>query len=486
MLSKLFSYSFTAAFAASDLSRRSGSCYHSEGICRNLPARARLSATMCSDMEIVPDAVSLVSPLDDASVRGSELLSSAPSLKWGIVGCGRVCHDFVQALKAIPTAQVVACATASDLSRAQEFASRHKIPNAYGSYAQMLAESPEIEVCYVGNIHCYRRETGELCLMANKHVLLEKPFACCYEDAQYLIQLARDRNLFIMEGMWTRFFPAVEHARQITMRGSDNGYASIGHIVNVQSDFHFNAADSEEYPTSFVYNHALGGGATFLVGPYAVAAASLFFPPVTSSSSVPPLLLHATGQVDELTGVDLQAAVSLSFPPSSMTSPAVNALAAEAAAAAQPKNGDHHKQENEIEKTPKLPGAGVASLSFGMLGESAEETMVVGTKGRLLIETPCHCPLAITIRYKGAGRGGVAQKPVRLLYPLPEVTVEMEEAGGFEYPNSIGFCYEAAAVARCIKAGRLEAPQYTHQETLFAVRCLEEIRKQLGVKPLPR
>jgi dihydrodiol dehydrogenase / D-xylose 1-dehydrogenase (NADP) len=253
----------------------------------------------------------------------------------------------------------------------------------------------------------------ELCLKAGKHTLLEKPFACTTDEAEYLIQLARKKNLFLMEGMWTRFFPAVEKARQLAFgtTGEKGEGGVIGQVVAVFSDFNFNASDSEAYPTSFVYNRKLGGGASLLTGPYPIAAATLFYP------GMQPDHVKVVGQVDSATGVDLQACISLSFPPTSDRSPAMDEM-------------------NVEEATPKLPGAGVASLSYGLLCESVEETTVVGTKG----------------------------------------------AGGYFYPNSAGFAYEAAAVARCIAAGKMEAPQYTLAETLVAMKILEQTRLQLGVK----
>jgi hypothetical protein len=57
----------------------------------------------------------------------------------------------------------------------------------------------EVDIVYVGNIHAFRRQTGEMCLLANKHLLLEKPFACNTSDAEYLMALAKERNLFLME-----------------------------------------------------------------------------------------------------------------------------------------------------------------------------------------------------------------------------------------------------------------------------------------------
>jgi dihydrodiol dehydrogenase / D-xylose 1-dehydrogenase (NADP) len=345
----------------------------------------------------------------------------------------------------------VACAASQDPARAQDFANRHKIPKWYGNYEDFVAD-PNVDIVYVGNVHAFRRSVGELCLLANKHVLLEKPFTCNPQDAEHLIQLAQERNLFLMEGMWTRFFPAFELARKIVEDGL------LGEVVQVVSDFNFNASDSEEYPASFVYNRKLGGGAALLVAPYPIAAALAFF------DSRMPSSIRCTGQVDTQTGVDLQSAVLLEFAPTST----------------HPHKTDPDNQDN-IHVSPKLPGAGLAILSFGMLGESEETTAVVGTKGRLTIHSPGHCPTKITVTLKGVGRGNSADTKV-YEFPLPSDTDEIIKAGGWEYPNSAGFCYEAAAIARCIHQNKRTCPQMTLEETLICQRVLQDIRHQLRVK----
>jgi predicted dehydrogenase len=130
--------------------------------------------------------------------------------------------------------------------------------------------------------------------------------------------------------MWTRFFPAVEQARRLAL-GCNGAQKMLGEVVQVHSDFNFNASDSEEYPTSFVYNHGLGGGASLLVAPYPIAAATLFF------DGVAPHEIKAVGQLDKATGVDLQGTMVLNFPPTDTLAPAVD-------------------ESNENESTPKLPG----------------------------------------------------------------------------------------------------------------------------------
>lgn len=67
-------------------------------------------------------------------------------------------------------------------------------------------------------------------------------------------------------------------------------------------------------------------------------------------------------------------------------------------------------------------------------------------------------------------------------YPLPAPPAAVDAAGGFNYPNSNGFQYEAAAVQRCIARGLGECPQYTAEESLAVARIMDEVRTQLGVK----
>lgn len=349
------------------------------------------------------------------------------------------------------SATLVACATADNLDRAKTFAQTFRMARAYGSYEQ-LVQDETVDIIYVGNTHSFRRRDGEMCLLANKHVLLEKPLACKLDDAQYLIALARERNLFLMEGMWTRFFPAFATARQLIQSGA------IGQVVNVVSDFHFNAADSENYPTSFVYQRQLGGGASLLMAVYPLAAALAMF------GSRRPVTVSVVGQVDEPTGVDLQTSITLAFAP------------------------DPTAAYNDPD-SPLPAGAGLATLSYGMMAESKEVTTVVGTRGRITIESPSHCPTSLLVEHKVRGdRGGVSSTE-RLEFPLPQPRRlndddDNNDSNGvvahYHYPNSAGFCYEAAAVARCIERGC--CPQFTQDESLICQEILDQVRQQLQMK----
>jgi dihydrodiol dehydrogenase / D-xylose 1-dehydrogenase (NADP) len=385
-------------------------------------------------------------PRDDPSV--SDPLE-CPPLRWGLLGCGRVSHDFCQALKVLPSQKVVACA-ASEADRAQAFAQKHGIENAYGSYEDLVKDD-QVQIIYVGTVHAFRRSMGELCLRANKHILMEKPFCCTVEDTEYILNLAKERNLFVLEGIWTRFFPAFEMARRLT-HGSDS---ILGQVVSVLSDFNFCASDSEDYPTSFFFNRKLGGGATYLVGTYPMTAVTAFY------AQQMPESIQVVGQVDPATGVDIQAALVLSYAPTSTDCPA--------------------RDPSDV-TIPIPPNSGTAVLSYGFLTESPEETTVMGTRGRLTIATPGHCPTKLRVSCKAPGRGQVAEQ-IEYEFALPADTDAITQAGGYNYPNSAGFAYEAAAVARCIAAGKTECEQYTWDEIRLNARLMEKVRDQLKIQP---
>ena len=63
--------------------------------------------------------------------------------------------------------------------------------------------------------------------------------------------------------------------------------------------------------------------------------------------------------------------------------------------------------------------------------------------------------------------------------PLPAEPAAITAAGGFIMPNSIGFAYEAAAVAECIAAGRVSCPHWTEGESLATMDIIERWRTAL-------
>ncbi|KAF3686835.1 Trans-1,2-dihydrobenzene-1,2-diol dehydrogenase [Channa argus] len=177
--------------------------------------------------------------------------------RWGICSAGRISHDFTVALKSLPAEdhQVVAVA-ARKLDDAQEFAKKHSISRAYGSYEE-LARDPDIDVVYVGVIHPYHLSTCLLFTNAKKNVLCEKPLAMNAKEVQEILASAKRNNVFLMEAVWTRFFPSSVEIRGLLAQGK------VGEVKMVRSEF---GAPLKHIARSV--QKELGGGAVLDLGIY--------------------------------------------------------------------------------------------------------------------------------------------------------------------------------------------------------------------------
>ena len=113
---------------------------------------------------------------------------------------------------------------------AAAFAKEYGIPKSYDSYEKLLHD-PEIDVVYVGSIADQHANMTKMCLEAGKSTVCEKPLTLSAADTAELVRVARDKNIFLCEGLWTRFFPAMKKVSDVISSGE------IGTVVNVQGDF---------------------------------------------------------------------------------------------------------------------------------------------------------------------------------------------------------------------------------------------------------
>jgi len=150
-------------------------------------------------------------------------------LRWGIMGAGNISSDWARSLRDIPGAKLMAVAARSK-EKAAEFAAEHKVQKVFSNYAEMVAD-PDVDIVYVGTITPLHKEHALLAIAAGKHVLCEKPLACSEADAAEMYAAAAAKGVMLQEGLWTRFFPAVEHARAVMEKGA------IGDPVMVHADF---------------------------------------------------------------------------------------------------------------------------------------------------------------------------------------------------------------------------------------------------------
>jgi predicted dehydrogenase len=216
------------------------------------------------------------------------------SLRWGIVGPGRIAENVVGDFVHVPDAEVVAVASRSS-DRAQAFAAKHGFGRAYGSYRELIAD-PDVDVLYIATPHPQHLAIGVEAARAGKSLLVEKAFTATLAGAESLIEAVRAHRVFAMEAMWTRFQPAVVKARELLADGA------IGEVRSVQADLGVVRAFD---PSDRVFAYELGGGAMLDLGVYLVSFAQMVFGTPTSVS--------AHGAL-EPSGVDAEASLLLGFP----------------------------------------------------------------------------------------------------------------------------------------------------------------------------
>jgi predicted dehydrogenase len=153
------------------------------------------------------------------------------SHRWGIAGPGAVAARFAKAMELVEDGQITAVASRSK-ERAQEFARRLRIPVAYGDY-RALAEDPAVDIVYVATPASRHMADTLLYVRASKHVLCEKPFSLNASQAQVMAAAALERDVFLMEAMWSRFLPGYRAIQDALSE------AHIGEPLLVEADFGF-------------------------------------------------------------------------------------------------------------------------------------------------------------------------------------------------------------------------------------------------------
>uniref|UniRef100_A0A4X2KZT4 Trans-1,2-dihydrobenzene-1,2-diol dehydrogenase n=1 Tax=Vombatus ursinus TaxID=29139 RepID=A0A4X2KZT4_VOMUR len=218
-------------------------------------------------------------------------------LRWGILSAGLISHDFATALRSLPRSEhQIAAVAARDLGRAQDFARRHEIPKSYGSYEELMKD-PDVDVVYVSPQHPQHLGAVLQCLAAGKPVLCEKPLGVTAAEVREMVAAARARGLFLMEAIWTRFFPATEALRALLSQGT------LGEVRLVRVDFGFELDGFLDRSTDW----AQAGGGLLDLGIYCVQHISMV------GGGRRPEKIHAVGLLRD-NGVDDTVTVVLQYP----------------------------------------------------------------------------------------------------------------------------------------------------------------------------
>ncbi len=186
-------------------------------------------------------------------------------INWGILGPGRIAQDFANdmSFSKLGTLKAVASRT---LARAQEFADKYGASTAYGSYEELF-DDESIDIVYIAVPHAFHADITMRALKAGKPVLCEKPLTVNLALTTQLTELAQQKGLYLMEGMWTYFLPAINKAKQWVDEGR------IGKIKHLLCDFGSVQPldDNDRW-----YNPDLAGGVLLDMGCYNLSLANFF------------------------------------------------------------------------------------------------------------------------------------------------------------------------------------------------------------------
>lgn len=226
--------------------------------------------------------------------------------RWGVIGPGGIANRFAGALAAVPGARLAAV-FARDAAKGQAYAEQWRgdgPPARVTTTLPDLLADPTVDAVYIATPHSNHGEYIRAALEAGKPVLCEKPLVTTRAEGQTLVDLARERGVFLMEALWTRFLPAYDLAGRLLRDGA------IGELRAMQSSFCFSSAYD---PAHRNWNPALAGGSLWDIGIYNLAVTRWVLQQMNDGVCPEPLRMDVAATLAP-TGVDASVTATLHFP----------------------------------------------------------------------------------------------------------------------------------------------------------------------------
>lgn len=214
-------------------------------------------------------------------------------IRWGILGCGRIARKFAADLRLVADAELTAIASRHK-ERLEQFANDFPCRHLHNSYEALVINN-EVDVIYIATPHSHHYEHTLLCLNHNKAVLCEKAFAINSRQALEMVKTAKEKKVFLMEALWTKFLPHYKKLQELLQQ------KKLGDIKSVLVNFGFNTTGN---PAQRLFDPSLGGGTLLDIGIYNVF--------ITMSILGKPDTIEAT-MTPAATGVDEQIAVLFKY-----------------------------------------------------------------------------------------------------------------------------------------------------------------------------
>ncbi|ORY88343.1 NAD-binding protein [Leucosporidium creatinivorum] len=371
-------------------------------------------------------------------------MAAIAPLRWGIMGTGWISSKFVLDLLVAPAtrgvsdvAHEVYAVGSRGEGKAKTFvdtyykeagvAGAEKV-KLHSSYESLLADEG-VQAIYVGTPHSHHYQNVHAALSAGKNVLCEKAFTANADQAKALVALAREKNLFLMEAVWTRFQPFAYKLQEILRSGV------IGEIRSAQAELNVDFTKTAKAdPSHRLVNPDLCGGSLLDLGPYPWTQLFLALMPEPSTGAAHPLPKIAASMTKTFTGVDCSTIAVIQFP--------------------QPDGRVVH---------------GTLTTSQDSQTPHGRVSVVQGNLGYVEVQWATYRPEGLVYKsWKTEEEYAEGGKP------------EKEESFSFvPRPGGIwGFAWEADEVARCLRDGKKESERMPLRDTVLMMEVFDEIRKQ--------
>ena len=211
-------------------------------------------------------------------------------MRVGIIGTGWIAEKAAITLRGLSECKAYAVGSRT-LERAEAFAKEWGIAKACGSYAELIND-PDVDLVYVGTPHSHHYDVAKEALLAGKPCLVEKAFMANYRQAKEIVDIAREKKVFLAEAIWTRYQPVVKMVRDLI----DSGRIGTPRLVTATLGYSMG-----EKPR--IMRPDLCGGALLDLGVYALNFVRMFFPADIVSME--------SQCVKSKTGMDLTNAISI-------------------------------------------------------------------------------------------------------------------------------------------------------------------------------
>lgn len=342
------------------------------------------------------------------------------TVKFGIIGTGRIASDFANDLKLVKGAALHAVLS-RDMKSAERFEKAHGAAKAYASLGAFMAD-PDIDAVYVASPNSAHRTQALAAISAGKAVLVEKPLAASSADAEAIAAEAARHGTFAMEAMWIRFLPGVQRAKALIEAGA------VGKVTAVRGELcYFNAYD----PDSRLFSKALGGGASLDLGVYLLSLTTFLFGE--------PLSVSGKWKA-AASGVDCAARYELDYKGFS------------------------------------------AALSTSLERDGHNVFEIEGTGGALRVENPFIQARRLRLLTGAAAKPGFLRsvsgaKPSQVQKLLARLPLPGQRAIAFNYPGN-GLQFEAQAVAEAVRTGEDRSRLAPLGESVAVLKMIEAALSQ--------